>query len=999
MLLKGNNPWLGLESYSVGDATRFYGRNSDIEVVSNSIYDNFITTIYGISGAGKTSLLNAGLTPELLAHNFLPVRIRLNHNSHTPYEMQIIDSIWSAVESVGGEVEYEEHLSLYDIPDNEKLWLFLHTHRFWSEKNFPIQPVIFIDQFEEIFTKNEDTKVISDFFYSINAIQFDTPPPSTKEILDCSNAYLELTGNNSRMVFIIREDFLARLEDYAYGIAALRRNRIGVKRMNGLQALEVIMNPMPGLVTREGAMKILSKVSGKDINDSIYHLERLSIDTSILSLFCSELYQRACDDGCETISEKIIDEFGSDIISQFYKENISKVPSEVIEYIEKHLLTSSGFRNSVALEDIEIGRLTKDEIMDSLSLLAGKRILRIEESEGVERVEFTHDVLCKVAKHHRDSLKEAQIKKKHNLRSFIRIGDFIISLVLALIVLFHKGPRFNTLSVVFSPEWLSVLALFALVFWNKNETRGGFWKMMASLAIAGILLDPMEILFSYKHDHIWQSIFVLGGTAVLSYFAFVADNNKKTLIRKALILLLVILGMRYSILAFKGTLVLFAIFVLTPYRYANDKNSIIMCFMASIILAGSIYTISPEFSVLLALYPLTSIFSSKKKTSKSFRESLYNCLQCEFYKENRITTFLLLFALFIILSRQSVTYGTSMNDQNIFYSPFLSALIFYLLYELFRFLFPKFCNMSDFERKPLLLKSSLLCGGISFLIMLCQYVTYGYVYMALIYGILCIYILRKHKSTGLLFYYKVIIVFVSVVCIPIHCMGYNVVMNGRYARVPLANLPFNELMVIRDSKGNYGVRDRYDIVIPVEYSKDIKVDIYNIGYNVFKRSLWGCGYSILSSENLLFKNPRIISYYGYTRGNESNIPGIVFTLEDHDGNKVIWNCADHLDRDNICSSIIVESASSLLLSDKFEAKTAYECSRIIEQAGRETSTYAKIQILNSLKRYLSADYEISSVDDVDRTLNDIKDNISKFSSHLYIMVKHTSVIFCYATCS
>ena len=93
MLLKGNNPWLGLESYSVGDATRFYGRNSDIEVVSNSIYDNFITTIYGISGAGKTSLLNAGLTPELLAHNFLPVRIRLNHNSHTPYEMQIIDSI------------------------------------------------------------------------------------------------------------------------------------------------------------------------------------------------------------------------------------------------------------------------------------------------------------------------------------------------------------------------------------------------------------------------------------------------------------------------------------------------------------------------------------------------------------------------------------------------------------------------------------------------------------------------------------------------------------------------------------------------------------------------------------------------------------------------------------------------------------------------------------------------------------------------------------------
>lgn len=48
MLLKENNPWLGLESYSIGDATRFFGRDTDIEVVSNTIYDNFITTIYGI---------------------------------------------------------------------------------------------------------------------------------------------------------------------------------------------------------------------------------------------------------------------------------------------------------------------------------------------------------------------------------------------------------------------------------------------------------------------------------------------------------------------------------------------------------------------------------------------------------------------------------------------------------------------------------------------------------------------------------------------------------------------------------------------------------------------------------------------------------------------------------------------------------------------------------------------------------------------------------------
>ena len=990
MLLKENNPWLGLESYSIGDATRFFGRDSDIEVVSNTIYDNFITTIYGISGAGKTSLLNAGLTPELLAHNFLPVRIRLNHSSHTPYELQIIDSIWSAVESVGGEVEYEESLSLYDIPENEKLWFFLHTHKFWSEKNFPIRPVIFIDQFEEIFTKNEDTKVVSDFFSAINAIQFDTPPLNTKDVLDNSNVYQELTGNSSRMVFIIREDFLARLEDYAYGIAALRRNRIGVKRMNGIQALEVIMNPIPGLVSREGAMKILFKVSGKDIVDSKYHLERLSIDTSILSLFCSELYQRACEEGCETISERIIDEFGSDIISQFYKDNMANVPSVVVEYIEKHLLTSSGFRNSVALEDISIGRLTKDEIIDSLTYLAGKRILRIEEAEGVERVEFTHDVLCKVAKHHRDSIKQEQAKKKHNLKSLVRIGDFIILLGLSLVVLFQKTMRYNTMSNVFSPEWLSVLALFALVFWNKNETRAGKWKMLGSVAMTAILLDPMRLIFTYKLEYIWQPMIVLGCSAVLSYFAFVADNSYKTLIKRTLIVMLVVLGIKCSLFAFAGALVLFALFVLVPYRYVNDGNSIIICFMASIILAVCM-VVTDVSGLALAFYPILGIFTPKQKSSKSFKESLYDCLQCEFYKEHRIAKNVLLFALFIILSRQSVKYGTSLSDEVVFYAPFLCALTFYVLYELFRFIHPKFCSMTDSERKPFLLKGSVLCGGVSFLIMLCQYITYGYVYVVLICGLLVLYVLRKHanKSKNLMFYCQVAVLLFSVIYVPLSCMGYNLAMNGRYARVPLANLEFNELMVIRDNKGNYGVRDRYDIVVPVEYSKEIKVDVSNINCYNLERSALGWRYSDSPARSLIKNLKLIITYYASSRSDD-RIPSIVFTLKDHDGNKVIWDCRDHLDSDNICSLIMVESAAKVLLSDNFDAKTAYECSKIMEEVGRETSGYAKNQMINSFRRYLSVDYEIYSGKKVDETLNDIKDNISKFGSSSISQAVHAS---------
>ena len=237
MLSTDKNPWLGLESYSINDAYRFYGRDRDIELVSNAIYDNFITTIYGISGAGKTSLLNAGLTPALIAENYLPIRVRLIHNSDKSYSTQIIEAVSNAIESIGGEVEYEGAISLDKVVEQEKLWFFLHTRRFWSKHNYSIRPVIFIDQFEELFTKNDDAYKISLFFEMINAIQYDTPPSNTKDLLENGTDYFELECNTSRIVFVIREDFLARLEDYSYGIAALRRNRIGIKQMNGHQPL------------------------------------------------------------------------------------------------------------------------------------------------------------------------------------------------------------------------------------------------------------------------------------------------------------------------------------------------------------------------------------------------------------------------------------------------------------------------------------------------------------------------------------------------------------------------------------------------------------------------------------------------------------------------------------------------------------------------------------------------------------------------------------------
>ena len=79
MSTSGNskNPWLGLKSYSEGK--RLYGRDSDIDDLSQKIIYNTQTVIYGKSGIGKSSLLKAGIFPILRRNGFFPVYVRLVH--------------------------------------------------------------------------------------------------------------------------------------------------------------------------------------------------------------------------------------------------------------------------------------------------------------------------------------------------------------------------------------------------------------------------------------------------------------------------------------------------------------------------------------------------------------------------------------------------------------------------------------------------------------------------------------------------------------------------------------------------------------------------------------------------------------------------------------------------------------------------------------------------------------------------------------------------------
>ena len=98
------NPWPGLEAFTEQDQQLFYGRDSEVDELHRLVMRERLTILFGISGLGKTSLLQAGLFPRLRGDNVLPVRIRLNYSAGMPdLRTQIKDVI--ATEAAAAHVE------------------------------------------------------------------------------------------------------------------------------------------------------------------------------------------------------------------------------------------------------------------------------------------------------------------------------------------------------------------------------------------------------------------------------------------------------------------------------------------------------------------------------------------------------------------------------------------------------------------------------------------------------------------------------------------------------------------------------------------------------------------------------------------------------------------------------------------------------------------------------------------------------------------------------
>ena len=209
-LHKNTPPYKFLSPYTARDRVLFKGRDIEIEQVIRRIGEQPLLVIYGQAGVGKTSLLAAGVVPELIQHGALVIHMQ--------------DCIRPA-ETIRGALATTAPQIPIALPDEPTLSALVRAVFEATQGSL----VLVFDQFERIFLP------------SINDEQ------RAALIEDLAQALQTVEPEFLRVVVVVREDALGRLGELQGRLPALLRSPVQLLPLSRQHAQTAIEAPLAEL--------------------------------------------------------------------------------------------------------------------------------------------------------------------------------------------------------------------------------------------------------------------------------------------------------------------------------------------------------------------------------------------------------------------------------------------------------------------------------------------------------------------------------------------------------------------------------------------------------------------------------------------------------------------------------------------------------------------------------------------------------------------------------
>lgn len=403
--LDAEHPWPGLASYDEEACDWFHGRDEQIRELLALVRREPLSVLYGRSGLGKTSLIQAGLFPLLREEGYLPIRLHLRHEEEQP---EFVSQISAAITTECGKHGVDAPPFSSDI----SLWEYFHRRDcdFWSRNNRLLTPVLVFDQFEEIFTlgrENPQRRQRCDkLLVQIGDLVENRRPAELAQLPEhARETNFDPHKPAPRILLAFREDYLADFDILHEHVRARTSNRLRLLPMDGQTAEDAIHKAGNALVSPEVAEQIVRFIDSRE-----QPLNRLRIEPALLSLVCRELNEKRIARKADTIgADLIVDGSAREVIEAFYLNSFAEVDERVRHFVEDRLLTAGGFRDSCALDNaLSVPGVTHS----ALQKLVGRRLLRREEQDGHVRLALVHDVLAGPAKASRQARREKEERRR-----------------------------------------------------------------------------------------------------------------------------------------------------------------------------------------------------------------------------------------------------------------------------------------------------------------------------------------------------------------------------------------------------------------------------------------------------------------------------------------------------------------------------------------------------------------------------------------------------------
>jgi hypothetical protein len=392
-----DSPFVGPRPFEKEDSDRFFGRTRETEELLSLIIAHRAVLVYAQSGAGKSSLMRAGVINRLEEQHYPVLRSARVHgllpNDVPPESVQNIFvyhalQYWAATLPSGQSIKDHAKTTLSDF-----LRLVVTSPEPGEDGPPPL--IVIFDQFEEFFTTN--------------AHRWQERRPFFDQL---AQALHELP--TMKVVFVMREEYIAQIEPFAELLPEKLRPRMHLERLRGNAARNAVVKPFQnrGLSFDPNAadelMAELSEIRVAE-GDKFRETRGEFVEPVQLQVVCQSLWENlpaewkngpnASSDGPRLITAEFIERFGDvdNALSCYYDRSVERAAAasegrigegELRRWFGTALITPTGTRG-LAFRGApgapwRIPGLALKELEEA-------HVIRREDRSGTITHELTHD--------------------------------------------------------------------------------------------------------------------------------------------------------------------------------------------------------------------------------------------------------------------------------------------------------------------------------------------------------------------------------------------------------------------------------------------------------------------------------------------------------------------------------------------------------------------------------------------------------------------------------